>query len=73
MLTSMKISNQTEILLPSYTRRDRKSQTSSMTISSLFHSFCFSYKLQNHSEAGQILRYSIAFDQKFVAVLQLEI
>ena len=58
----MQISNQTEILLPSYKYQKRsKVATSGMTTSGLFHSFCFSYKLQNYSEAEQILRYSIAF------------
>ena len=47
--------------------------TSGVTTSGLFHGFCFSDKLQNYSEAGQSLRYSIAFDHKFVAVLQSEI
>ena len=47
--------------------------TSSVTTSGLFHSFYFSDKLQNYSEAGQNLRYSVAFYQKFVTVLQLEI
>ena len=68
-LTSMQISNQTEILLLSYKYQKR----SKVTTSGLFHSFCFSYKLQNYSKSGQILRYSIAFYHRFVAVLQLEI
>ena len=46
--------------------------TSGVTTSGLFHRFCFSDQLQNHSEAGQSPMYSIAFYQKFVAVLELE-
>ena len=50
-----------------------KVATSGVKTSGLFYRFCFSDKLQNYSEGGQRLRYSTAFYQKFVAVLQLEI
>ena len=70
----MQISNQTEILLPSYKYQKRsKVVTSGVKTPVIFHSFYFSDKLQNYSEAGKSPRYSIAFYQKFVAVLQLEI
>ena len=39
--------------------------TSGVTTSGLFYNFCFSDKLQNYSEAGQSLKYSIAFYQKY--------
>ena len=58
--------------VPSKYRYRSKVMTSGVTTSSLFHRFCYSDKLQNYSEAGQSLRYSICL-QKFVAVLQLEI
>ena len=70
-LTLVQIS---EIVLPSRKFKNKsKLATSGVTTYGLFHSFCFNDKLQNYHKAGQNLRYSIAFYQKFVAVSQLEI
>ena len=54
-LTSVQISNQTEIVLLSYKFKNRSEVTTyGVTTSSLFHSFCFSDKLQSWTS----LRYS---------------
>ena len=73
-LTSLQISKEAELLQPSYRYQNRpKVATSGIKSSGLSPSLFFSGKLQNYSEARQSLRLSIAFDQKSVAGLQLEI
>ena len=68
----MQISNQHKLYCQVTSINRSKIVTSGVTTSGLFHRFCYGDKLQNYSEARQSLRCSIAFHQKFVAVLQLE-